>query len=80
MLLFPVGPRVCFILVMILISMFLRYCICELGIFHAERTAGCLGAGAELGRGVVGHRLVEPPPPSGFVAGRPSAAPVLVLW
>ena len=37
-----VSPRVCFILVLILISMFLRYCIYELGIFHANQTTKCL--------------------------------------
>ena len=36
-----VSPHVCFILVLILISMFLRY-IYELGIFHANRTTKCL--------------------------------------
>ena len=37
-----VSPRVCFILVLILISMFLRLCIYELGIFHANQTTKCL--------------------------------------
>ena len=32
-----VSPHVCFILVLILISMFLRKCIYELGIFHANQ-------------------------------------------
>ena len=49
-----VSPRVCFVLV--LVSMFLGWCICELGVFHAGRAAGCLGAGAELGAGVCGPR------------------------
>ena len=37
-----VSPHVCFILVLILISIFLRKCIYELGIFHANRTTMCL--------------------------------------
>ena len=37
-----VSPHVCFILVLILISMFLRKCIYELEIFHANRTTECL--------------------------------------
>ena len=37
-----VNPHVCFILVLILISMFLRQYIYELGIFHANRTIKCL--------------------------------------
>ena len=37
-----VSPHVCFILVLILISMFLRQCIYELGIFHANQTIKCL--------------------------------------
>ena len=37
-----VNPHVCFILVLILISMFLRQCIYELGIFHANQTTKCL--------------------------------------
>ena len=37
-----VGPHVCFILVLILISVFQRWCIYELGIFHANRTTKCL--------------------------------------
>ena len=37
-----VNPHVCFILVLILVSMFLRECIDELGIFHANRTTKCL--------------------------------------
>ena len=32
-----VGPHVCFILDLILISMFLRKCTYELGIFHANQ-------------------------------------------
>ena len=34
-----VSPHVCFILVLILIPVFLRY---ALGIFHANRTTKCL--------------------------------------
>ena len=37
-----VSPHVCFILVLILISMFLRLCIYELEIFHANQTTKCL--------------------------------------
>ena len=37
-----VSPHVCFILVLVLISMFLTQCIYELGIFHANRTTKCL--------------------------------------
>ena len=37
-----VSPHVCFILVLILISMFLRQCIYELEIFHANQTTMCL--------------------------------------
>ena len=36
------SPHVCFNLVLILISMFLRKCIYELGIFHANRITKCL--------------------------------------
>ena len=38
----PVSPHVCFILFLILISMFLGSCIYELEIFHANRTTRCL--------------------------------------
>ena len=37
-----VSPHVCFILDLILISMFLRQCTYELGIFHANQTTKCL--------------------------------------
>ena len=37
-----VSPHVCFVLVLILISMYLRYGIYELGTFHANRTNKCL--------------------------------------
>ena len=33
-----VSSHVCFILVLILISMFLKQCVYELGFFHANRT------------------------------------------
>ena len=36
------SPNLCFILDLILISMFLRYCTYELGIFHANQTTKCL--------------------------------------
>ena len=38
-----VSPHVCFILDIILISMFLGQCTNELGIFHANLTTKCLG-------------------------------------
>ena len=37
-----VSPHVCFILVLIFISMFLRFCTYELGIIHANRKFKCL--------------------------------------
>ena len=37
-----VSPHVCFILVLILISLFLGWCIYELEIFHASQTTRCL--------------------------------------
>ena len=37
-----VSPHVCFIIVLILISIFLRECIYEFGLFHANRTTKCL--------------------------------------
>ena len=37
-----VSPHVCFILVLILFSMFLGWCICGLGLFHANQTTWCL--------------------------------------
>ena len=37
-----VSPHVYFILDLILISMFLRYCTYEVGIFHANKTTKCL--------------------------------------
>ena len=37
-----VDPGVCFVLILLLISMFLGCCICELGILRANRVAGCL--------------------------------------
>ena len=40
--LISVSPHVSFILVLILISMFLRLCNYVLGIFHAQRTTKCL--------------------------------------
>ena len=36
------SPHVCFYLDLILISMFLRYCTYELGIFHANQRTMCL--------------------------------------
>ena len=41
------SPHDCFILVLILISMFLSYCTEEVGIFHANRKAKCLMNQAE---------------------------------
>ena len=37
-----VSRHVCFILALILMSMFLKLCNYELGIFHANRTTKCL--------------------------------------
>ena len=73
-----VSPHVCFILVLIMISMFLRKCTCELGIFHANRTTKCLrNRGRTRGEGWSTERgLVEAP--SNFIAGRPRAA--LLFW
>ena len=57
-----VGPRVCFVLVLILISMFLEWCICGLGVVRAGQTAGSLGSrGGAGGRGLVSRGLVEAP-------------------
>ena len=56
-----VSPHVCFILVLILISMFPRLCIYELGIFHANQTIKCLRNQGSLGRGLVDRKLVEAP-------------------
>ena len=36
------SPHVCFNLVLLLISMFLRYCTYDLGIFHANRKTKCM--------------------------------------
>ena len=38
------GPHVCFVLVLVLVSVFLGLCICMLGVFRANRAAECLGA------------------------------------
>ena len=47
-----VSPHVCFILVLILISMFLRKCYYELGIVHANRTVKCVrNQGRTKGKG-----------------------------
>ena len=71
------SPHVCFILVLILISMFLRYCIYELRIFHANRTAKCLrNQGRTKGEGWSTANNLKPP--SNFIAGRPKAA--LLFW
>ena len=51
-----VSSHICFILVLILISMFLRKCIYELGIFHANR--GWSGGAMVLGE------LPVPGPPT----------------
>ena len=37
-----VSPHVCFIIDLILISIFPRLCTYELGIFHASQTTNCL--------------------------------------
>ena len=56
-----VSPHVCFILVLILISMFLGECTYELGIFQANRTLSVWGTKAELRTRVVFCNLVEAP-------------------
>ena len=43
-----VSPPVCFILDLILISMFLKQCTYELGTFQANQTTKCLRTKAEL--------------------------------
>ena len=53
-----VGPRVCFVLGLVLVSVFLGWCACVLGVFRAGRTAWCLGAGG----GVCRPRAVWGPP------------------
>ena len=68
-----VSSHVGFILGLILISMFLRYCIYELGIFHSNQTAQCLKTIAEL-RAMVGRlQSTTSVPASNFIAGRPGA-------
>ena len=57
--------------------MFLRYCIYELGIFHANRTTKCLrNQGRTKGEGWSTANKLKPP--SNFIAGRPKAA--LLYW
>ena len=46
-----VSPHVCFILVWVLISVFLGWCVCGLGVFRADRAAGCLGSQGGAGGG-----------------------------
>ena len=46
-----VSPHVCSNLVLILISMFLRQCIYELGIFHANQTKCLRNQGRNQGEG-----------------------------
>ena len=51
-----------FILVLIMISMFLRKCTCELGIFHANRTTKCLrNRGRTRGEGWSTAGWLKPP-------------------
>ena len=72
-----VSPHVCFILVLILISVFLGWCIYELGIFHTDQTAECLGGRGGAGSGgwsAAGWLR----PPGNFIAGRLRAA--LLFW
>ena len=45
------GPHVCFVLVLVFVSVFLGWCSYELGIFHANQTAGCLGSRGGAGDG-----------------------------
>ena len=75
-----VSPHVCFILVLILISVFLRLCIYELGIFHANQTTKCLKNQCRTkGEGWSTENLLKPP--SNFYCW-PSqgGSSVLVLW
>ena len=58
-----VGPHVCFVLGLVLISVFLGWCAYGLRIFRAGCATGYLRAGAELGAGVGRPGLVCPPPP-----------------
>ena len=72
-----VSPHVCFILVLILISVLLRSCIYELGIIHANQTNKCLrNQGKTKGEGWSTANYSKPP--SNFIAGRPKAA--LLFW
>ena len=58
--------------------MFLRLCIYELGIFHANRTTKCLRNQCRTkGEGWSTANLLKPPA-SNFIAGRPKAA--LLFW
>ena len=68
-----VSSNVCFVLVLILISVFQGWCVCGLGVFCADRTAGCLGSQGGAGRPRAGWG-----PPVIFIAGRPRAA--LLFW
>ena len=69
-----ISPHVCFILVLILMSLFLRY---ELGIFHANRTTKCLrNQDRTKGEGCSTANKLKPP--NNFIAGRPNAA--LLFW
>ena len=75
-----VSPHVCFVLVLILVSVFLRWCICGLGVFLAGQATKCLGNQGGTGGGgwSTGGWLR---PPVVFIAGRPGAALLLlVLW
>ena len=68
-----VTPHFLFILVLILISVFLRKCIYELGIVHANRTTKCLrNQGRTKGEGWSNTHKLKPP--SNFIAGLPKAA------
>ena len=77
-----VSPRVCFILVLILIlyvSKIMRY---DLGIFHANRSTKCLrNQGRTKGEGWSTANYLKPPPPpppSNFIASCSNAA--LLIW
>ena len=75
-----VSPRVCFILVLILISMFLRWCICGLGVFRAGRAAVCLrGRGGAGGGGWSAADWLGPPGDFYCWPSRGGSS-VLVLW
>ena len=75
-----VSPHVCFVLVLILISMFLGWCVYGLGVFRANRTTRCLRSrGRTKGEGWSAGGWLKPP--SNFYCW-PSqgGSSALVLW